>query len=395
MKVILVDQSYFGLLYDVQFSAALADTGADVKLVGRPLRRHEEVSSSGFQMLPLFYGFGERLPQQLKQLARSAKGFEHARGMAALEALVRRERPDVVHFQWIVLPLIDRFFLARLARLAPLVLTMHNTVPWHGSSSSTLMLRGYEAALRCFEHFIPHTQGTRDYLLSMGVPLSQIDLLQHPAVRLPRVPDATAKAEARGPGAPVEILFFGSIKLYKGVDVLVRAGLELAKRRRNFRSHHRRQGVFRSLPLEADIARAGVSNLFHIQSRHQSELELSAKLESTDLVVFPYREIDASGAFACASQFGKPILATNLGVFAEQPARDHIRLVPPENAEALADALDDLIENNSARAILAERSAALRGVMYSWENFASDCLSIYERLAALRRLRTHPESRVG
>jgi hypothetical protein len=26
------------------------------------------------------------------------------------------------------------------------------------------------------------------------------------------------------------------------------------------------------------------------------------------VVVFPYREIDASGAFACASQFGKPIL---------------------------------------------------------------------------------------
>jgi hypothetical protein len=38
LKVLVVDQSFFGLLYDVQFSAALAAAGADVTLVGRPLR---------------------------------------------------------------------------------------------------------------------------------------------------------------------------------------------------------------------------------------------------------------------------------------------------------------------------------------------------------------------
>ena len=36
MKVFVVDQSFFGLLYDVQFSAALAAAGADTTLIGRP-----------------------------------------------------------------------------------------------------------------------------------------------------------------------------------------------------------------------------------------------------------------------------------------------------------------------------------------------------------------------
>jgi glycosyltransferase involved in cell wall biosynthesis len=103
------------------------------------------------------------------------------------------------------------------------------------------------------------------------------------------------------------------------------------------------------------------------------------------VVVFPYREIDASGAFACASQFGKPILATDLGVFAEAPVRDHLRLVPPEDPGALAAALEGLIDDPAERDRWAGRSRDLQGVMYTWERFAEDCLGIYGRLGAGRR----------
>ncbi len=386
MKVLVVDQSFFGLLYDVQFSAALAAAGADVTLVGRPLRPYEEVTSAGFRMLPLFYGFAERLPSRLRPVAKATKGLEHARGMAALEALVRRERPDVVHFQWIVLPVLDRLFLPRLARHVPLVLTVHNSVPWHGTSTSSLMIRGHDEALKGFDRYVPHTENIRDHLLSQGIPADRIDLLPHPAVRLPRVPEAAARAAARGPGAPFEILFFGSIKPYKCVDVLVRAGLELARKgRRDFRVTIAGKAFHDLAPLEAEVAAVGAADLFDFQARHQSELELGEKLEAADVVVFPYREIDASGAFACASQFGKPILATDLGVFAERPVRDHLRLVPPEDPGALAAALESLMDDPAERARWAGRSRDLQGVMYTWERFAGDCLGIYGRLGAARQ----------
>ena len=186
-------------------------------------------------MLPLFYGFAERLPGKLKPLARATKGVEHARGMAALIDLVRRERPDVLHFEWIVLPLLDRLFLPRLARLAPLVLTVHNSVPWHGTSSSALMIKGHDEALRVFDHLIPHTENIRDHLRGQGIPRSGWTSCPTPpcACRGWRMPPAASRRQ--GSGRPVEILFFGSLKPYKGVDVLVRAGLELARRRRDFR----------------------------------------------------------------------------------------------------------------------------------------------------------------
>ena len=134
----------------------------------------------------------------------------------------------------------------------------------------------------------------------------------------------------------MQILLFGSLKPYKGADVLVRAGLLLARHRRDFRITICGKAFYDLEPLRAEIAAAGAADLIHIEARHQSEQELGTQLEEADVVVFPYREIDASGAFACASQFGKPIVATDLGVFAEAPVRDHLRLLPPESPEALA-----------------------------------------------------------
>jgi glycosyltransferase involved in cell wall biosynthesis len=319
-------------------------------------------------------------------MALEEEGYAVATAKDGAEGLevAARERPDVIHLQWIVLPVLDRVFLRRLARLAPLVLTVHNSVPWHGTSSSALMRKGHDEVLRGFDHLIPHTETIRTHLLGLGIPESRLSLLPHPAVRLPRVPEAAARAAARRSSAPVEILMFGSLKPYKGVDVLVHAGLRLAKRRRDFRITVAGKPFFDLEPLRAEIAAAGAADLIRIEGRHQSELELGTRLEEADIVVFPYREIDASGAFACASQFGKPIVATALGAFAEPPARDHLRLLPPEDPDALAQALDELIADPAARASLAERSRALQKLMYTWDRFARDCIDLYGRLKAER-----------
>jgi glycosyltransferase involved in cell wall biosynthesis len=380
MKVFVVDQSLFGILYDVQFSAALAAAGANTTLVGRNLRSYEEMTSSGFRLLPLFYGFAERLPGRLKSVAKATKGIEHARGMRALIDLARRERPDAIHFQWIVLPIVDRIFLPKLGSVAPLVLTVHNSVPFHGTSTSALMRTGHAQVLSCFDHLIPHTDNIRNYLLDQGVPQERITMRPHPAVRLPRVPEAAARYQARSPDTPVEILFFGSVKPYKGIDNLVRAGLQLAKKRRDFRMTIGGRAFYDITPLQEEIRQAGLADMIQLENRHRSELELGTMLEETDLVVFPYLEIDASGAFACASQFGKPIVASELGVFAEPVIRDHLQLLEPGNVEKLAEVLEELIASPEKRALLAEKSRALQKVMYGWDQFARDCLDLYKEL---------------
>src|SRR5262249_15309848 len=154
-------------------------------------------------------------------------------------------------------------------------------------------------------------------------------------------------------------LLFGALKPYKGIDVLVRAALGLASRRRDFRVIVAGKPFFSLDGLRAEVAAAGAADRFVFDLRFLPDHDLAALLTAAAIVVFPYRQIDASGALALASTFAKPIVASAVGVFAQAPMADGIRLVPAGDAPALAAALEELIEAPAARAALAERSRSL------------------------------------
>src|SRR5947208_2892828 len=84
--------------------------------------------------------------------------------------------------------------------------------------------------------------------------------------------------------------------------------------------------------------------------RFVTDLELPAFFRRADLVVLPYREIDQSGVLYTALAFGKPIIASAVGGFSEI---DALRLVPPGDAAALAEAIADLLARPEERDRLA------------------------------------------
>ena len=86
-------------------------------------------------------------------------------------------------------------------------------------------------------------------------------------------------------------------------------------------------------------------------TRYLAEPEVPAYFRRADLVVLPHREVDQSGVLNVALAFGKPIVMSAIGGF-EEVAQDTGagRLVPPEDPEALADALRELLEDPEARA---------------------------------------------
>ena len=114
MRVAMIDPSLFTVPYDEMLISALQRRGHRVDFFGKVLGAREPVSAA----VPLrqhFYGVLQSLRTERwpGPLAKIAKGLAH---LAAMESLVRtlaRERPDVIHFQWLPLPVVDRIFLAR------------------------------------------------------------------------------------------------------------------------------------------------------------------------------------------------------------------------------------------------------------------------------------------
>jgi glycosyltransferase involved in cell wall biosynthesis len=385
VRVLVVDPPLFTLPYDLELCRALGQAGSHVELVGRPLRDYEVGSEKGVTLRPLFYRMTDRGGDawRTSPLTKILKGLEHGAGLLALDRLVARLRPDVVHFQWLVLPLLDRLLLRRLTRGTRLILTVHNSSL--GAHSAKVVAGGVAAAAQqvgrrdlvdLFHGFIAHTEQTRAQLEAVGVARRRIRVLAHPPLSVGDLPHATSDGTVR-------IFFFGSIKPYKGVDVLARAALDLLPSRPRCRIDVVGR-PFETLEAERQaIAAAGLEKRFGFDLRYVPDDDLARYLAAADIVVFPYREIDASGAFALAVTAGKPIVASALGVFAEWPASEHIRLVPPGDSSALAAALASLVDDPDARERLGEQVRALRGASVSWSTFAAECVAFYgDRLPA-------------
>lgn len=391
MRVLVVDPSLFTLPYDRAFCAALGRSGADVVLVGRPLRAYEpSLAGEPFAFVDLFYrGAGKQeAGWQTSRLGRLRKGFEHALGLRALTALAAEPAADIVHFQWLMLPFLDRFALQQLRRRSALVLTVHNAeLTTHSTSAvigrlgASLQALGREGAVLGFDCYVAHTAKTVAQLEALGIPGDRILLRSHPPLELeaPPSPPPTA-TEGR-----CEILFFGQIKPYKGVDVLVEAGLTLAASRRDFRITIAGRPFQPMAALRARIETAGATDVFRFDLDYLPDARLAAYLAEATIVVFPYREIDGSGALALAARFGKPIVASRVGVFAEPPVASRVELVPPEDPEALAATLAGLLDTPDRLTDLGRRAAALENELPSWKDFAEACRETYRAIIAQRR----------
>jgi hypothetical protein len=101
--------------------------------------------------------------------------------------------------------------------------------------------------------------------------------------------------------------------------------------------------------------------------------------------VFPYREIDGSGALSHAIRFEKAIVASRVGGFAEAPFRDYIELVPPEDAGALAATLTGLLDAPTRLRGLEQQTRILRSLLPSWIDYALACRNAYREIMLQRK----------
>ena len=388
MQVAILDPSLFTLPFDIHFARALAAEGAEAILVGRPLRGYERIPEEGFAFRPFFYRWSEGGDGwRTSGWRRGLKGFEHLFGHLSLARALGREGIRILHVQWLLLPLLDLPFLRRARHHAGLFLTVHNAeLTAHslealvGPLGAIVQAAGRGGLRDLFDGFVVHTEKTRAAIAALGVEEARIRLLPHPPL---------GSGEAAGERAEegkerVELLFFGTIKPYKGVDLLIEAGLRLARRRRDFRIRIAGRPFLDLAPLRARIAAEGAEDCFAFDLGYVPDARLAAHLARADLVVFPYREIDGSGALALAASHGKAILASRVGVFAEPPVGDRVHLVPPDDVEALTRALEHLIAVPEARAALAASCRDLASHLGDWRGYARACLEFYRGRAGDR-----------
>ena len=268
--------------------------------------------------------------------------------------LVRR--PDVVHFQWLVVPPLDALAIRLIALRCPVVLTVHDTVPFNGERLSLLQNLAFDWPLRLSQRLIVHTRAGRDRLVERGVPDGKVAVIPHGPLQLPgaKAGPADEGAADHSPPLPlplardgrISFVLFGEIKPYKGPDLLVEAVSRLPgplrDRARVIIAGRPRMDL---APLLARIEQLGLESTVELWSRRLSEPEMAELFALADCFVFPYRQIDASGVYFLTKALGKWLIATRVGIFAEE-MQDGAQgaLIPPEDVPALTEALAAAID---------------------------------------------------
>jgi glycosyltransferase involved in cell wall biosynthesis len=103
-------------------------------------------------------------------------------------------------------------------------------------------------------------------------------------------------------------------------------------------------------------------------------------MRRADVVVLPYRNIEQSGVLYTALAFGRPIVLSSVGGFPEIAERGAAALVPPEDPDALAETLRELLADRAARESLADAATEAAATAYSWERIGEQTMALYREL---------------
>jgi glycosyltransferase involved in cell wall biosynthesis len=289
------------------------------------------------------------------------------RESVTLRTAIAQWDPDVIHVQFAVaafgtrtLVLLRWLDALRRELAVPVVGTLHEVtrdialLRWAGRVFYRRM------AARC-ERVIVHTHAAYEMLTrNVGVPESQVVVIQHPSVRPPAEKSTPEDLRHRFGLEDARILLaFGFIHVDKGLNDLVSALNILRQRDESQLGDVRvvvagavrpRQGLFRVFEARDRLYRTRVLR----QARHNSLLkylvltgyvpdgDVAAWFRAAEAVVLPYRRTEQSGVAGLANAFTVPVLASTVGGLGEQFAGSRWAF-PPRAPDCLARVLGDFL----------------------------------------------------
>jgi glycosyltransferase involved in cell wall biosynthesis len=372
LKSLLVDPPLFTAPYDAALSGGLEANGVAPLWLTRQLRAGEAEEIPAARVRPVFYRMTDGARREQGRRLRWLKGIEHVAGLRRTQRIARQGF-DVVHFQWAVLPRLDRIAIAAIRRRVPVVLTVHDTTPFNGKAVSHMQRSGLDAVMHAVDAVIVHTEGARETLLAKGLDAGRVRTVPHGPLAL-----HGSAAESRRPGL-WRIALFGRLQDYKGLDVLIEAaGLLDAETRARIEIVVAGESMIDLAPLMARAAALGVDAMFDVRPGRLDDDAMAALLRSADAFVFPYRAIEASGVLFLVAHLGAWMIASDLGAFRAMIVPDgNGALVPPGDPAALADAL---------RASIGRRPTVPPPGVPDWPTIGGMTRAIYEEVIHARRL---------
>lgn len=299
-------------------------------------------------------------------------------------SFLRSQRPRVLILQWwsaSVLPWYLLLAKQAIRQGAIVVVELHEDID-PGEAKVPLVSRlarhGLNSLCRMAQMLVVHSAWDRDRLsASLALAPERFRVIPHgpyPISDTAVSPASLASDDATPEDSDLTVLFFGTIRPYKGLEHLVQAFEQL---RRDTALAWKLVVVGESwegwtLPLEL-IERSSYRDDIELVNRYVTDHEAAGFFARADLVALPYLRSSASGPLAMAQACGLPVVVSAVGGLVEAAA-DYTGAVLVEAGDP----------GDLARGLIA--AADLRGRIHSghvtWEAVAQSYAEIIGALVA-------------
>ncbi len=269
--------------------------------------------------------------------------------------------------------------LSRLARRngrSRIIALVDNLVPHEHRPGDKLLSRWFTGSA---DAFIAMSHTVRDQLRQFA-PQKPVVYVPHPlydhyGAALPR---EEAIRQLGLPPAAGYLLFFGFIRAYKGLDILLRALAEPSVRA--LKLHLMVAGEFYGNEQEYMqlIETLGINDCLTLHAQYIPSGNVRYYFSAADLVVQPYRSATQSGISQLAYHFEKPMVVTEVGGLPEIVAHGQSGYVVPVDEKAIAGAIVDFFSGQRS----AEFGAAVREAKqrFSWSAMSKALWDLNDKL---------------
>jgi glycosyltransferase involved in cell wall biosynthesis len=363
----LVSEDWYFVSHRLPMARAAQSAGYEVHVATRVNTCGEDIQRKGFRLHPIHWRRGNMNPFRL--LA------------AALETrrVYRQINPDLAHHVALVPSLIGSLAalglpVARLNALAGLGFAFTS------DTAKARAVRPLASLLLGWLLKRPHTtvlvQNPDDYAVvaKLGVRKDNIALIPGSGV------DIDLLTPMPEPAGPFTIAFVGRLLDDKGVRTLVRAHELLAQRGLTVRT------LLAGDPDPSNPASIGEPVLADWRRIPNLKLlghvdDISTVWAQAHIAVLPSRREGLPKSLLEAAACGRPLIATDVPGCREIARSDvNALLVPPDDAKALADAIETLLKDPLMRNRFASASRKIAVIEYSSERIAAEIARLYSRL---------------
>jgi len=291
---------------------------------------------------------------------------------------IRQWGADAVVFHWwhpFFAPAY-RTIASQVSRRAASVAICHNVAP---HEAGAFYRAGVRLGLGAMNGLVLHAQSEKDVLAQILPAKRHINLF-HPVYDIfpgERIPKLVARNLLGLPPEARVVLYFGLIRPYKGVEVLLKAAqlladipdLKLIVLGEIYTNREQLLGLVETAP----------KGMVTLVDRYIPNEDVAAWFRASDLVALPYLSATQSGVVPIAYRCQRPVVVTNVGGLPDivQPGESGY-LVEPNDPTGLAEAIREHFVGRGAPDMTAGIETMCQKL--SWENYAAELESFIYRL---------------